>query len=152
MWHRKVLNFHSIYNVTDYAGYLSTQFAELSSYPGHFREPLWLSKGFPEISKALLIRQAFVSFIRFINFYMLGFILLYLGNSLVRLALYNGQTNMKWNSSSISMSQIWHLVVHKAQVVYPIDLSPLWDGDCWLQNGLGILSGRRNGCIEGKPG
>ena len=42
--------------------------------------------------------------------------------------------------------------MRKAQVVYPIHLSPLWDGDCWLQNGLGILSGRRNGCIEGKPG
>ena len=29
MWHRRVLNFRVIYNVTHYAGYLSTQFAEL---------------------------------------------------------------------------------------------------------------------------
>ena len=29
MWHRRVLNFRIIYNGTDYAGYLSTQFAEL---------------------------------------------------------------------------------------------------------------------------
>ena len=29
MWHRRVLNFRIIYNVTDYTGYLSTQFAEL---------------------------------------------------------------------------------------------------------------------------
>ena len=34
-------------------------------------------------------------------------------------------------------------VVHKAQVVYPIGLSPLWDGDCWLRNGLMVLSVQR---------